>query len=404
MSFKVGHMRILHTSDWHIGQKIYEQNRLAEHEQFLDWLLDTIIEREVDILLVCGDVFDSSVPPAGAADLYYRFLFDLYKKTTAYAVIIAGNHDSAVRLAAPREFLQMARIHVVGNISESARECVVRLDVNGTSAAIAAVPYLNEGDILPHVSLEGEVERSMRYREAVKKVYEECLSTMDTDIRVLMGHYFIQGGTSSDSERLVQIGGINPVRTTDLPPADYIALGHLHRPQHIQGNGCPVVYSGSPLPLSFKEAGYDKKIFLIDIRDECTIEEVTVPVFRELVRLEGTRDDLMARANFEDWKDKYIEVNVHLDGPAIGTADTLRKAFALRGGKVLVVESVLPSRKGESLSPEDIKTKSPEEIFCDFYRFTSDEDASPEALDELLTTFNELMEFTLKEETREEET
>jgi exonuclease SbcD len=397
-------MRILHTSDWHIGQKIYDQNRLDEHEQFLDWLLDTIIEKKVDILLVCGDVFDSSVPPAGAADLYYRFLFDLYKKTNAYAVIIAGNHDSAVRLAAPREFLQMGRVHVVGGISESARECMVRLDMDGTSVAIAAIPYLNEGDILPHVSLEGEVERSMRYREAVKRVYEECLSAMDTDVKVLMGHYFIQGGTTSDSERLVQVGGINPVRTTDLPDADYIALGHLHRPQYIKGNGCPVVYSGSPLPLSFKEAEYDKKIFLIDVKDECKIDEVTVPVFRELVRLKGSLDDLMARANFEDWKDKYLEVKVHLDGPAIGTGDILRQAFANRGGKVLVVESVLPDMKGEPISSEDIKTKSADEIFRDFYNSTLGENTSPEELDELLTTFNELMEFTIKEGTREDET
>ncbi|MCL7415545.1 MAG: exonuclease subunit SbcD [ANME-2 cluster archaeon] len=397
-------MRILHTSDWHIGQKIYEQNRLDEHKQFLNWLLDIIIEREVDILLVCGDVFDSPVPPAGAADLYYRFLFDLYEKTRAHAVIIAGNHDSAVRLAAPREFLRMGRIHVVGGINESVRECVVHLDVDGTSVAFAAVPYLNGGDILPHVPLEGEVEQSMRYREAVKRLYEECLSAMDADIRVLMGHYFIKGGTIGDSERLVQIGGIHPVRTTDLPDADYIALGHLHRPQHIQGNGCPVVYSGSPLPLSFKEAEYDKKIFLIDFEDECKIEDVTVPVFRELVRLEGSLDDLMARANFEDWKDKYIEVKVHLDGHAVGTGDILRQAFNQRSGKVLVVGTVLPEIKGEPISSKDIKTKTADEIFRDFYNYTVGENTSPEELDELLTTFNELMEFTLKEGTKEDET
>ena len=397
-------MRILHTSDWHIGQKIYDEPRLDEHTRFLDWLLDTIIEREVDILLVCGDVFDSSVPPAGAADLYYRFLFDLFEKTRAHAVIIAGNHDSAVRLAAPREFLRMGRIHVVGGISEPTRKYVVHLDVDGTSAAFAAVPYLNEGEILSHVPLEGGVERSMRYREAVKQIYQDCLAAMDADVIILMGHYFIKGGTTSDSERLVQIGGIHPVRTDDLPDADYIALGHLHRPQHIKGNGCPVVYSGSPLPLSFKEAEYDKKILLVDIEDECKIEEVTVPVFRELVRLEGNLDDLMARANFEDWKDKYIEVKVHLDGGAVGTGDTLRQAFANRGGKVLVVESVLPDFKGEPISSEDIKTKSPVEIFRDYYKYTNGEDASPEELDELLATFNELMEFTRKEGTREGET
>ncbi|MCD4810422.1 MAG: exonuclease subunit SbcD, partial [Methanosarcinales archaeon] len=107
-------MRILHTSDWHIGKKIYGEDRLDEYARFLDWLLETIIDRNVDVLLVSGDVFDSSMPPARATDLYYRFLFNLYGQTRTHAIIIAGNHDSAVRLAAPGQFLKMARMHVVG--------------------------------------------------------------------------------------------------------------------------------------------------------------------------------------------------------------------------------------------------------------------------------------------------
>ncbi len=394
-------MRILHTSDWHIGKKIYEQDRLDEHARFLDWLLETIIDRDVDVLLVSGDVFDSSMPPARATDLYYQFLFNLYEKTRTHAVIIAGNHDSAVRLAAPGQFLKMARMHVVGGIRETAKDCVVHLDVNGQTAAFAAVPYLNEGDILPHIPLEAEIERSLRYREAIKRIYNECLSAMDADIKVFMGHYFIQGGTSGDSERLVQIGGIAPVRTDDLPgDADYIALGHLHSLQKIKGGSCPVMYPGSPLPLSFKEAEYDKKVLLVDLGTDvaCNIEEVTVPVFRELVRLEGTPDDLIAQANFGDWKDKYIEVKVHLDGPAVGVGDKIRRAFAQKGGRVLVVESVLPTAGGEILSTEDIKTRTPVEIFQDFYKYTFGESGSDTELDELLTTFNELLDIGREQE------
>jgi len=388
-------MRILHTSDWHIGKKIYGEDRLDEHARFLDWLLETIINRDVDVLLVSGDVFDSSMPPARATDLYYRFLFDLYGKTRTHAVIIAGNHDSAVRLAAPGQFLKMARMHVVGGIRDSAKDCVVHLDANGQTAAFAAVPYLNESDILPHIPLEAEIERSLRYREAMKRIYDECLSAMDADIKVFMGHYFIQGGTSGDSERLVQIGGIAPVRTDDLPgDVDYIALGHLHSPQQIKGDGCPVMYPGSPLPLSFKEAEYDKKVLLVDLGTDvaCNIEEVTVPVFRELVRVKGTPDDLTQLANFGDWKDKYIEVKVHLDGPAIGVGDTVRQAFAQKGGKVLVVESVLPRAGGE------IKTRTPVEIFQDFYKYKFGESGSDTELDELLTTFNELLDIGREQE------
>ncbi len=394
-------MRILHTSDWHIGKKIYGEDRLDEHARFLDWLLETIINRDVDVLLVSGDVFDSSMPPARATDLYYQFLFNLYGKTRTHAVIIAGNHDSAVRLAAPGQFLKMARMHVVGDIRDSVKDCVIHLDVNGQTADFAAVPYLNESDILPHIPLEAEIERSLRYREAMKRIYDECLSAMDADIKVFMGHYFIQGGTSGDSERLVQIGGIAPVRTDDLPGGvDYIALGHLHGSQRIKGDSCPVMYPGSPLPLSFKEAEYDKKVLLVDLCTDvaCNIEEVTVPLFRELVRVEGNLNDLEYEANFGDWKDKYIEVKVLLDGPAVGAGDKVRQAFAQNGGKVLVVESVLPRASGEILSTEDIKTRTPVEMFQDFYRYKFGESGSDTELDELLTTFNELLDIGKEQE------
>ena len=121
-------MRILHTSDWHIGHRLYERSRVDEHRKFLEWLLEIIEEREIDALLIAGDIFDTALPSAESTDLYYQFLFRLYEETSASAVIIAGNHDSAIRLAAPREFLKMGRIHVVG-IVENVDECFLTLKV-----------------------------------------------------------------------------------------------------------------------------------------------------------------------------------------------------------------------------------------------------------------------------------
>ena len=391
-------MRILHTSDWHIGHKIYERSRIDEHTQFLHWLLNTIIEKKVDVLLISGDIFDSSLPSADATDLYYRFLHNLHTQTDAHAVIIAGNHDSAVRLAAPKEFLKMAGIHVTGSFRESAKECVVSISKNGETASFAAVPYLNEGDILSHVSLEGEIERHKRYREAVKKIYEECMSAMpDDSIRILMGHFFVHGSKSGDSERIITVGDTQPIRTGDLPEgADYIALGHLHRPQKVTGNGCPIIYPGSPLAMSFKEAEYRKSVFMIDTdgADTCNVEEIHVPIFRELVRVEGTLDEVLTTAGFGNWKNKYLEVKVHLDKPEVGMGDRIRKAFDSRGGRALIVESILPDMKyDESISANDIKSRSPSETFKDFYNKKYG-DTSPAELDELLTTFNELIELS----------
>ena len=391
-------MRILHTSDWHIGHKIYERSRIDEHTQFLHWLLNIIIEKKVDVLLISGDIFDSSLPSADATDLYYRFLHNLHTQTDAHAVIIAGNHDSAVRLAAPKEFLKMADIHVTGSFRESAKECVVSISKNGETASFAAVPYLNESDILSHVSLEGEVERHKRYREAVKKIYEECMSEMPQDsIRILMGHFFIHGSKSGDSERIITVGDTQPIRTNDLPEgADYVALGHLHRPQEITGNSCPIIYPGSPIPMNFKEAEYEKNVFLIDTggKGTCNVESVPVPVFRELVRVEGTMDEVLTTAGFGNWKDKYIEVRVKVDKPEVRMNDRIRQAFESRGGRALRVEPIFSDREEDnSISASDIQSKSPAEIFRDFYNKKYG-DAPTTELDELLTTFNELIELS----------
>ena len=182
-------MRILHTSDWHIGHRLYERPRIKEHCQFLDWLLAKIKEQEVDVLLVSGDIFDTALPSSEATDLYYQFLFRLYNETHAHAVIAAGNHDSPTRLAAPREFLRMGRIHVVGLASEPA-ECVLSLPSENPSVAIAAVPYLSENE-LSHISFETEPERAERYRERLKVFYRQCVERMPPGLpKILMGQSF----------------------------------------------------------------------------------------------------------------------------------------------------------------------------------------------------------------------
>ena len=200
-------MKILHTADWHIGQRLHERSRLDEHKQFLDWLLETIQKHDVELLLVSGDIFDTSLPSAEATNLYYRFLYRLFNETDTDTVITAGNHDSARHLEAPREFLKMGRIHVVGLATEASK-CVLSFPPDNPRVMVAAVPYLAETD-LPHVSYETEIERNDRYRERLKSFYTECVSVMPVGLpKILMGHLFVQGGTSNgDSERNIQIGG-----------------------------------------------------------------------------------------------------------------------------------------------------------------------------------------------------
>ena len=175
------------------------------------------------------------LPSAEATNLYYRFLYRFYDETDAYAVITAGNHDSPRHLEAPREFLEMGRIYVVGLADEPAK-CVFTFPRNNPRVAIAAVPFFSESD-LRHLSYETEAERSERYREQFKAFYADCVAVMPAELpKILMGHLFVQGGKVMDSERNVQIGGATATHASDFPEGvDYVALGHLHRPQAIKG-------------------------------------------------------------------------------------------------------------------------------------------------------------------------
>ena len=385
-------MRILHTADWHIGQRLHERQRADEHEQFLNWLLETIQAHQVELLLVSGDIFDTALPSSESTNLYYRFLYRLFSETDAYTVITAGNHDSPRHLEAPREFLEMGRIYVVGTASEPAK-CVVTLPRENPQVAVAAVPFLSESD-LRHLSYETEGDRNERYRERFKTFYADCVALMPAELpKILMGHLFVQGGQVGDSERNVQIGGATATHISDFPKeVNYVALGHLHRPQTIKGTDYPVRYSGSPIPLRFNETGYRKAVYLLELSDDGTLsrdEEIEIPIFKELCTVEGDEVSVISDAMAGDWDGKYIQVKLKLTTPRVGISDEIRQAFGNRGGEVLSVELELPETKeGPKISVEDMKR--PEEIFEQFYRVKFDGEPPDEILKQ---TFNELVEM-----------
>ena len=363
------YMRILHTADWHIGQRLYERQRLDEHEKFLTWLLQTIKDYKVDLLLVAGDIFDTSLPSAEATNLYYQFLYKLYKNTQTYTVIIAGNHDSARHLEAPKEFLKMGRIHVVGHAT-TPEECVVQIPPDNPQVAIGAVPYLSENE-LPHVSFESDIDKTERYRQRLKDLYAKCVSQMPIQLpKILMGHLFVHNGQEMNSERNIQIGGASAIKASDFPDGvDYIALGHLHRPQTIHGVDIPIRYSGSPIPLRFNEAAYNKKIFLLEFSDDGEIindEEVEIPIFKELCTIKGD-DSVVLQATTENWTDKFIQVKLKLDSVVPGINDTIRQVFAERGGDVLSVEIELPEAEDRPQLNVD-EMKSPEDVFTQYHK------------------------------------
>ena len=385
-------MKIMHTADWHIGQRLHERPRLDEHKQFLDWLLDSIQEHQVELLLVSGDIFDTSLPSADATNLYYQFLYRLFDKTEAYTVITAGNHDSPRHLEAPQKFLKMGRIYVVGLAAEPT-ECVFTFPPDNPRVAVAAVPYLSESE-LQHISFETELEKSERYRERLKTFYQQCVALMPAELpKIAMGHLFVQGGKESNSERNIQIGGATAIHASDFPEGvDYVALGHLHRPQAINGMGYPIRYSGSPIPLRFNETDYRKAVYLLELSDNGTLvqdEKIEIPIFKELCTVTGNEEFILWEARTQAWADKYIQVKLKLSKPRGGINDEIRQAFSERGGEVLSVEIEMPEApRGPQVSIEDMKR--PEEIFEQFHK-ANFEGKPPD--DSLAQTFAKLVQI-----------
>jgi exonuclease SbcD len=288
-------MKILHTADWHLGHRLHEQSQLEEQTLFLSWIGNYILKNDIDVLLISGDVFDTGAPSHQSSEMYYNFLVQLKATTCKSVIITGGNHDSPGTLNAPKQLLEALSIKVVGKATENIEDEVFEIEVQGEKVIIGAVPYLRDGDIRRAVAGESFDELTDKYKTALINHYTnsaaQCklINTSKAPV-IAMGHLFATGGSVSDSEQNIYVGTLGHIGAEDFPAYfDYIALGHLHRPQIIGGNE-KVQYSGSPNILSFSEIDYDKKILTLSIENNkiSGITENIVPCFREFYRLTGT--------------------------------------------------------------------------------------------------------------------
>ncbi|MGR8981059.1 MAG: exonuclease SbcCD subunit D C-terminal domain-containing protein [Gammaproteobacteria bacterium] len=301
-------MKILHTSDWHIGRTLYGRKRYEEFELFLAWLADTIRQERVDALLVAGDVFDTSAPSNRAQELYYRFLGRVAASSCRHVVVIAGNHDSPSFLDAPKELLKALNVHVVGAASEHREdEVLILCRKNGSPESIVcAVPYLRDRDIRVAEAGETIEDKERKLIEGIRSHYGEVAALaerkrreLNADIPIIgMGHLFTAGGQTVDGDgvRELYVGSLAHVSAGIFPPnLDYLALGHLHVPQTVNGSEI-MRYSGSPLPMGFGEARQEKSVCLVEFAGgKARVGLIKVPVFQKLERIKGPWEALSAR-------------------------------------------------------------------------------------------------------------
>lgn len=397
-------MTILHTADWHLGARLVNHDREEEHEFFLNWLLEQIHHKNVDLLIVAGDIFDSANPPQSALTQYYRFLAALSAKQNCATVIIAGNHDSPAVMNAPKPLLRSMRIFVHG-----AAESDIPLAVHEfPDAVVCAVPYLREKDVRTAAAGESHEEVVSAIREGIKAYYQK-LRTVASPLAagrplVATGHLTAIGVMGASSERAIQIGNLGAVGAECFEGFDYVALGHIHRPQRVGGRN-HIRYSGSPLPLAFDETTCPKQVVLITTNrgEPVQIEEIPVPTWRNLTSVECDLINLLPAlrqvAAKSDSLRTWVEIRITDAVPPTEMETQVSQAAANAGVEVLkVVRSIGESSPVDSpLAGRQLHETSPEEVFLERLRRAGVDDGSPDHV-ELLGTFRELMSWMANQE------
>lgn len=396
-------MKILHTADWHLGHKLHEQSQYEEQQMFLDWLIKHIKEEQYDVLLISGDVFDTAMPSNQSLEQYYSFLISLQGSCCQHIVITGGNHDSPGTLNAPKSLLNILNIYVVGKATETLEDELFLLKVNEESVWVAAVPYLRDQDVRKAVSGESFEGSNERYKAALIHHYDKlatlCKEQNKNEYPVLaMGHLFAIGGSISDSEKEISVGSLGHIGAEDFNTYfDYVALGHLHKPQKVGGNN-HIRYSGSPVILSFSELGYEKKMIGIETENKVIkeITEVNVPVFRPVLKIKGTLEDCLFKIEAIDSNDHqllkpWIEVVIDNDDVLLDIQKIKEKAERL---SIHVSKITLKNKKelkglDEILEEvKEIKVLKPSEIFekkCEEMNFDLNQNS------EILEAFHQVL-------------
>lgn len=308
-------MRIIHTSDWHLGQNFYSKSRAAEHEAFLHWLLATAETERVDAIIVAGDIFDTGSPPSYARELYNRFVVNL-QQTGCHLVVLAGNHDSVATLNESRDILSFLNTTVIASAGH-APFILNRRD--GTPGAVfCPVPFLRPRDIITSQTGLSGSEKVQQVLASITDYYQlqyqqACTLRGDATLPIIAsGHLTTVGASKSDAVRDIYIGTLDAFPAQNFPPADYIALGHIHRAQKIGGSE-HIRYSGSPIALSFDETGKAKSVNLVSFADGklSEVTPLTVPITQPLAFIKGDFDTISAQ--LAEWRDAAAEPSTWLD-------------------------------------------------------------------------------------------
>jgi exonuclease SbcD len=300
--------RILHTSDWHLGQNFYGKSRANEHQKFLNWLLEQVSEHAIDAVIVAGDIFDTGTPPSYAREMYFDFIVNMHKKK-CQLIILAGNHDSVAMLGESKQLLSHLSCQVITSASDILDKQIITLNnrKGQAGAVLCAIPFIRPRDIMTSSAGQSVKEKQQSLQQAISEHYQNLyqqaqdLAQLSHDVKlpiIATGHLTTVGVTSSESVRDIYIGTLEAFPANAFPNADYIALGHIHRNQRVAKSD-HIRYSGSPIALSFDEATQTKKVLIAEFEQGklSQVIEQDIPCFQPLLMVKSKLEHLTQDIN-----------------------------------------------------------------------------------------------------------
>jgi len=367
-------MRILHTSDWHIGRKFHNTSLLEDQRKVLEQIIEITESEAVDVVLIAGDIYDRAVPPASAVSLVDTTLNDLCNVLKIPVIMIAGNHDGPERLSFGSRQLSQGNLHITGPLTTKV-ETVVLEDEYG-KVIFYPIPYADPATVR-HVFSgdDGDDENSLR-------THDQCMARIIQEIpehkkerSVAISHCFLAGGDACESERPLSVGGAEHVSSKHFKSFNYTALGHLHSQQKRTED--TIRYSGSILKYSFSEEHHKKSITLVDMdeKGDCEIRQIELVALHDMRSISGSFDEILANAkNDPDFED-YLMVDI-TDKHAI--LDPMGKLRAVYPNVLHLERSGLMSSGKQKLAHRDLLKKGEFSMFKDFFKQVQDQDMSAE--------------------------
>lgn len=398
-------MRILHTADWHLGKNLEGVSRLDEQEKFLDDFVDIVKENNIDLVIVAGDIYDNSNPPARAEKLFYKTLKRISNDNNTATLVISGNHDNPDRLVAATPLAMEHGIIMVGtpktivpvgrygcvNVLESG-EGYIEVELNKEKAVIITVPYPSEKRLneVIYKDMEEDEEKAVSYSDKIFSLFNELEKHYrDDTINIAVSHLFAMGSEEGGSERSIQLGGTYIVDSSCFPKkAQYIALGHVHKPQIVPGTDKRARYSGSPLQYNKKEISFKKKCYIVELKakKEAIIEEVELKTYKPIdIWKCNSVEEAMNKCKENTDRDSYVYLEIKTDRYI--RQDEIKE---MKGYKADILE-ITPIIEGADAdyNYDEESSKSFEELFIDFYKKIRQVEPEQEVIDTLLSVMEQ---------------